>query len=60
MTDRDPILTALQDWRGESWHKFLTDGARTGPEQVYDRGVLEGLRWAIDTYKAVTTDEEER
>lgn len=57
MTTNDPILTALQDGREEYWQKFLTDGARTGPEQIYDRGVLEGLRLAIDTYKT-TKDEE--
>lgn len=57
MTDRDPILTALQDGREEYWQKFLTDGARTSPEQIYDRGVLEGLRWAIDTYKTVKAEE---
>ena len=57
MTNHDPILTALQDGREQYWQKFLTDTVRTHPEQIYDRGVMEGLRWAIDTYKTMKTEE---
>lgn len=51
----DPILAALLD----GYHVYIRDylhapGRQRGRTLSYDRGVVEGVRWAIETYEEMS------
>lgn len=51
----DPILMALREGFNAYVRKYeRAPGRQYGSAFVYDRGVLEGMRWCIDTYEEMS------